>query len=201
MKHEELGHCIVQYEKAFKPDNFIELLENECRRDWGYLNWYQTKTGIEGNQVVTQHRTSLGCEMSPLMLDKSQIAIDRIKPLAEMWMTIREKLEPVIWHYRNMYSVHLEQDEGFRVLKYGRGAEYKGHVDHHPNNKRVLSIIGFLNEDFSGGEIEFPLLNLTVKPKAGSVLLFPSNFPYFHSVNPTGTNDETVRYSFVSWFS
>lgn len=200
MKHEQLGTCIVQYDRVFKTENFITLLEEECKRDWGYLNWYQTRTGSNENQLVTDYRSSLGCELSPLQLDKELMTVERMKPLADSWLNIRENLEQAIWNYRTMYSLNLQRDEGFRVLKYGRGAEYKGHIDHHPDNKRVLSIIGFLNDDFTGGEVVFPLIGVTVKPKAGSIILFPSNFPYYHHVNPTGAGDETVRYSFVSWF-
>ena len=200
MKHVELGPCIIQYENLFSTGDFIELLESECKQDWGYLNWYQTTIGSNAKQTVTNHRSSLGCELAPLQVDKDLINVDRIKPLAEKWMSIRSKLEDAIWHYRNTYSLSMERDEGFRVLKYGRGAEYKGHVDHAPENARILSLVGFLNDGFSGGELVFPLFDVTVKPKAGSIVLFPSNFPYYHYANPVGVNDDTIKYSLVTWF-
>jgi len=200
MKHVEVGPCIIQYENLFSPGDFIPLLEDECKRDWGYLNWYQTTVGSNSSQTVTNYRSSLGCELAPLQIEKDSMSVERLKPLADKWLSIREKIETAIWHYRNMYSLNMERDEGFRVLKYGRGAEYKGHVDHHPDNARILSLVGFLNDDFSGGELVFPLFDVTVKPKAGSIVLFPSNFPYYHYANAAGAEDETIKYSFVTWF-
>lgn len=99
-----------------------------------------------------------------------------------------------------MFNVDLSGNEGYRVLKYGRGAEYRGHIDHGPDNSRVLSIVAFMNDDFSGGELVFPIVNATIKPKKGSVVMFPSNFPYFHYASPVGLNDLSNKYSLVTWF-
>jgi predicted 2-oxoglutarate/Fe(II)-dependent dioxygenase YbiX len=44
-----------------------------------------------------------------------------------------------------------------------------------------VSAVVYLNDDYDGGEIEFPRHNLTLKPKAGDIILFPSNFVYEHA--------------------
>lgn len=50
----------------------------------------------------------------------------------------------------------------------------------------------YINDDYSGGEICFPLQGLTYKPKAGTAVFFPANRWYMHSVS---TVQEGTRYT------
>ena len=200
MKPIDLGNCVYLYENTFTPGNFIELLEEECKNDWGYLSWFRTLVGSGDNLRADNYRSSLGCELSPLNVPESEVSVDRLLPVRSAWDKIRTDTDKAVWHYRNEHVLNLTKDEGYRVLKYGRGAEYRGHVDHHPSNQRVLSVLGYLNDGYAGGELVFPLLDITVKPKAGAVLLFPSNFPYYHYANSVGDVSDEIKYSFVSWF-
>jgi len=59
----------------------------------------------------------------------------------------------------------------------------------------VLSIVGLLNDNFTGGEfIMFDSYKINMK--AGDILIFPSSFTYPHKVNHITSG---TRYSFVSW--
>jgi hypothetical protein len=196
----ELATCIYVYENAFKPANCIELLEQECKQEWGYVQWFRSQTGDDNTATVSSYRSSLGCELSPLFTNVQDIQVERVKPLAGLVQGISEQLENSVWHYRNSFNIDVTENEGYRILKYGSGAEYRGHVDHHQDNGRVFSLVGFMNDVEDGGELTFPLLDVTVKPKAGSVVFFPSNFPYFHYANPVGENSQEIKYSIVSWF-
>lgn len=202
MEQTELAPCITVFERAFKPQNFVELLEDECRQQWGYVSWYLTYVGSEGEQRQNvSYRSSLACELGTLGMPVEEIAEPRIIPLAKLWHSIHSDLQTCVWSYRNAYNLEVKEDEGFALLKYSKGAEYRGHVDHAPQNQRVFSIVAFVNDDFEGGELEFPLFDVSVKPKAGSAVLFPSNFPYFHFARPVGTaNNTDTKYSLVTWF-
>jgi len=39
-----------------------------------------------------------------------------------------------------------------------------------------ITSLSYLTDDYSGGEISFPEFDLTIKPKAGDMLLFPSRY-------------------------
>lgn len=39
-----------------------------------------------------------------------------------------------------------------------------------------ITSLSYLTDDYLGGEIDFPEFNLTIKPKAGDMLLFPSRY-------------------------
>jgi hypothetical protein len=202
MDTKELAPCITVFENAFKPGNFLELLEAECQQQWGYVSWYLTYVGNPGKQQQrADYRSSLACELAPLSMDTSQISEPRLVPLAESWQRIHEDLQSVIWSYRNTYDIDVKEDEGFALLKYSKGAEYRGHVDHAPQNQRVFSIVAFVNDNFDGGELNFPIFDVSVTPKAGSAVCFPSNFPYFHYASPVGSaNTNDTKYSLVTWF-
>ena len=195
MKFKEHAVGICQYDNIFDAENFIELLEEECSQDWGYVRWEKSATG-EGQ--ISNTRTSMGCELMPL--SSNEISIERVMPLASEWQKIWEKIDPIIWDYRHVFELDLEMDEGYRVLKYGGGAEYHAHHDHFRNNARSLSLVAFLNDNFTGGNLVFPRFNVNIQPRAGSVIMFPSNYPYLHIAEPVGEKDNTVKYSLVTWF-
>ena len=195
MKFIQHAPCIAQYDNVFDASTFIDLLEQECSHQWGYLNWERSTVGTG---EISDMRTSFGCELSPIGSD--DIQIERVKPLAKEWRDLWSKIDPIVWDYRNHFELDLEADEGSRVLKYGGGAEYKAHHDHFNTNNRVLSLVAFLNDDYTGGRLTFPKFNSSIQPKAGTVILFPSNFPYTHIAEPVGKNDKTIKYSLVTWF-
>ena len=201
MKPQELGTCIYLYDNAFKPSNIISLIEEEASQSWGYIQWHRSPTGSNNNTKVDSYRSSLSCAVEPLLTDEEHIAIPRLLPLCREMTKIVLDLEKYIWHYRNSFNIMVTKNEGYQILKYGDGAEYRGHADHAADNSRAFSLVAFLNDVESGGELNFPLFNVSVKPKAGSVVLFPSNFPYFHYANPVGEGSQEVKYSMVSWFS
>lgn len=86
--------------------------------------------------------------------------------------------------------------EGFNLLRYQGGEEYKAHYDGPTSSHRALSPILYLNDDYTGGELEFVNFDLKIKPKAGSMYIFPSNYPYAHIAHPVETG---TKYAIVTW--
>jgi prolyl 4-hydroxylase len=78
-----------------------------------------------------------------------------------------------------------EHAEGLGVLHYRPGETYLPHYDFIPETpenapqlavrgQRVHTLLVYLNDDFEGGETEFPRLGLRLRPPAGSAVSFPS---------------------------
>lgn len=86
------------------------------------------------------------------------------------------------------FSIHL--------LRYEVGGFLPAHQDHGISS-RILSTVSYLNDDYEGGEIEFPNSNIKIKPPAGSIIFFPSNFLYVHEVHPIIKGS---RYSLPHWY-
>ena len=75
------------------------------------------------------------------------------------------------------------------------------HIDNprHGEGFIQFSSIIYLNEDFDGGEIEFPNQKFKYKAKSGSAVIFPSaGTEYLHKVNKINSG---IRYTIAMWHS
>jgi hypothetical protein len=98
--------------------------------------------------------------------------------------------------YKNIYQADVKTHESYSILKYGIGQNFVNHVDDHFAGPRRISHVHYLNEDYEGGEIEFPRFGIVYKPKANQSIFFPSGYVYNHSVRPVISG---TRYAVVSW--
>jgi predicted 2-oxoglutarate/Fe(II)-dependent dioxygenase YbiX len=109
-------------------------------------------------------------------------------------------------HLKPIYNSTLKTIEGPQFLRYDVGDHYDKHNDSESYEqgklKRVvnrdISILLYLNDDYEGGQIEFNQIQLTLRPKTGMLLAFPSYIEFEHKVHPV-TNG--TRYSLVSWIN
>jgi prolyl 4-hydroxylase len=73
-------------------------------------------------------------------------------------------------------SVH--QGEPLYILRYRPGQQYRPHLDWlPPPNRRVKTALIYLNNDYQGGETEFPKVGLKVRGQMGDALVFTSALP------------------------
>ena len=68
------------------------------------------------------------------------------------------------------------------------------HTDE-PHNGVLTGIVMYINDNYLGGELNYPEYNLTYKPKARSLACHPSN--YLHEVNQINGNERYVITAFV----
>ena len=93
-------------------------------------------------------------------------------------------------------TLKIDNDEGYSLNRYEAGQEYKEHSDDGPEVHRVVSLILYLNNDYEGGELHFRRQNVTIKPEAGDLLLFPSCYTHPHQALPVKSG---IKYSIVTW--
>lgn len=91
----------------------------------------------------------------------------------------------------------INNDEGFQILKYEKGEYYRPHLDASSENKRVLSLIIYLNSDYDGGETSFLRQKIKVKGNTGDILIFPSNYCFPHTAEEVKSG---IKYTMVTWF-
>lgn len=104
------------------------------------------------------------------------------------------------------YDVRFEWFERPQILRYPPGGLYNRHADSEHWVKetqswvraqdRDYSILLYLNEEFSGGEIAFVDFDFKLKPKRGMLVAFPADHRYQHAALPTTSG---TRYVIVSW--
>ena len=92
--------------------------------------------------------------------------------------------------------------EEFRIKRYNSetGEQFDTHVDacNLESSKRYLSMLFYLNDDFTGGETLF-LPDREVKPKKGSVLVFPPTWQYPHAGLPLITGTKYIMSTYMNF--
>lgn len=120
--------------------------------------------------------------------------------------SVRRLLDEKLFHcagkaiekYNEMCKeARIEEDSGYELLRYKEGQYYKEHTDSFKLRPRAISCSFALNDDYEGGEWGFFENKIKIKPKKGSVVMFPSNFMYPHEIN---TVTKGTRYSIITWF-
>ena len=109
-------------------------------------------------------------------------------------------------HVVPRYNCKFKSYEPVQFLGYPPGGHYKGHNDGENFNPKTrkwerlmdrdVSFLFYLNDQYGGGELEFTDLGLTIKPKKGMMIAFPSYKEFAHMVHPVTWGH---RYTLVSW--
>jgi hypothetical protein len=106
----------------------------------------------------------------------------------EIFNFIKENILKCLDHYANETGNSFGWiPDHYRIQKYNLNAYMGPHTDstdktaiHSP----TISAVMYLNDNYNGGELVFPKQNITIKPSAGSVIVFPSYPPYYHDPQP-----------------
>jgi len=113
----------------------------------------------------------------------------------------------IIFQYLPNYNVIFSHNRArvcnqVDLLKYRPGGKYDIHVDYDLEAPRSMSCIINLNENYEGGDVVFydPTDSKKeikrVRCKKGTIIFFPSNYLFPHSIEPI---TKGTRYSLVSW--
>ena len=132
--------------------------------------------------------------------------IDNNDPYRDELLAIADSLYgslDKVWdHYSNeLYPwagrVVKSEEPGDGVLRYEQDG---GHLPAHQDlgvSSRMVSTVSYLNDNYSGGEIEFQHSGVKIKPEAGSIVIFPSNYLCVHEVMPVTSG---TRYAMPHWY-
>jgi len=115
------------------------------------------------------------------------------KTLSNMFL---EYFKPVENDYLAYHNVPMTTHDSYSILRYSVGQKFINHIDDHEKFLRRVSIVYYANDNYSGGEINFPRFGISYKPKANEMIIFPSVYVYNHSVSEI---TEGTRYAVVSW--
>lgn len=188
----ELANGIYVYKNAFKnPQLIIDKLENTLGNSDIY-KWQEAKVGYKKKN--TDYRDCFDFKINKIE-NKSIIKNTDRLALEDIWQESYHAQLPAVEHYSSLYNIQLNYWESFNFIKYSENQHFKEHSDHGYSYVCVLSSVGYLNDNYEGGELFFPKFNLTVKPEAGDLYLFPSNFIYSHQALPVKSG---TKYSIVT---
>jgi hypothetical protein len=77
------------------------------------------------------------------------------------------------------------------------GVDLMSHTDNHTDPSISYATIVYINDDYNDGELFFKNLDISLKPKPKTLLIFPGNEKYEHGVKTV--SDGPIRYVIVGF--
>jgi hypothetical protein len=175
-----------------KSLNIIERLEDVLLDPANRYNFSEALVGYGVKMPEYRDCYDFKYKKTDLQYDKSEAA----EKLTSLWEDTHHRQLQAVKHYTKMYNIgELRYWEATNFVKYGPGQHFQEHHDHGYSYNCVVSLVGFPNEDYEGGELAFSIQGVTIKPKAGDLYVFPSNYMYPHRAMPVQSG---TKYSMVT---
>ena len=201
---ERFKNCCGRLSDQREPPHGLRIIPSfVSREECG--QWIQTfeQQQREYVQVVDHTRSTPGNTV--LRRDDARVTerVDAGPLKKQVYATIQNAVQDTI---SKSVGRSFQWFIGPQVLRYSPGGHYALHTDsdhwsaaHKAWVKgldRDISLLLYLNDEFTGGELSFPLFNYTYRPTPGDLLFFPSDFRYQHQAHPVKSG---IRYVVVSW--
>ena len=114
---------------------------------------------------------------------------------SEIFSLVNSYIDSIHREINTVFSIDVHKETDYSVVVYSEGEYLHPHFDamtdkYHENRtpngheSRDISSVLYLNDDYLGGVLGFPFLNLSIKPPAGCLVIFPSSEKYTHLVDP-----------------
>jgi hypothetical protein len=200
---EYLYHGIVVYRNVFNNLDLVNRLETALASSDSKYKWNQAQTGYANTDLKYRDAHDFKIKVNSdesLMLQMDYVEKKNQKEaeiaLKSIYEDSKKAQEGPVEEYRRVFGLApLNYWEAFNFVRYGKDQHFQVHSDHGYSYICVLSSVGYINDDYEGGELHFDKLGLTFKPKAGDLYLFPSSYIYSHSANPVTSG---TKYSIVT---
>lgn len=185
-----IAGCIEIFENAWpNPEQTIKMVEDRTRDPDRDTRWEKATTfggGQFQNIRTNKHLdiTHYGKLYNDEVFQNIHNQFYALLLATTIGYSNRMGIDEPLWH------------EDYNLLKYSDNQSYGKHYDGMTSTGRAVSAICYLNNDYEGGELEFPHFGIKIKPEPGMLILFPSNYAYAHIAHPiiSGT-----KYAIVTW--
>ena len=184
MQIESLENNILYFTEIFtSPDQIINSLEslNEfSTEDSPISKWKEWKSSNSDVIYGVLKTSSFSKSFARNIYEEEQILIS---------IYINKVINDCAAKYKEITGIDPDfLPDHYTINKYLPGVYMGPHVDYEGEGRTTLipsvSMVLYLNDNYEGGEIAFPKQNILIKPKAGSLIIFPSNKPYYHDPKP-----------------
>jgi len=113
--------------------------------------------------------------------------IDHLSPnrkddsYAEIYWEIFNAITSASEDYARNHNIEIGRLAPLSISKYKAGASMGKHTDSNGSDgPQTISVVCYLNDNYEGGQIRFADQGIEIKPRAGSIVIFPSKPPFFH---------------------
>jgi len=189
---DEIGTGIYVYHNAFTPEmDIVNRVEASLAIPGTRFAW-QT-AGLNFGHTDEAHRK---CKDFKVREDTLGQRDEYSEDLFKLHKEIMDSVKTCISHYcPNNFLSGINYYECINIVRYGSGEYFKVHTDDGEPYRCTTSLVGYPNDNYTGGELTFPKFNLSYKPKAGDLVIFPSSYVYAHASEPV--TDDGIKYSLV----
>jgi len=183
-------HGVILRHGVLDDQDCRDILEmpGQKEKDWLTVSRQDPATG-QTESVRDERRVT-----QSVVLEELQTEIDAV--VARVWQT---------W-VQPAYQCDIEWFEHSTLLCYGTHGFYGSHFDAEVFvearnawqrvRDRDLSMLLYVNDDYQGGYLNFMNFNYRYRPRAGDMLVFPSDHRYLHQAEKVSAGN---RYAVVSW--
>lgn len=176
--------------KSLDIVNRLESVLGNSKSD--LFKWSQATVGY--NQEMKDYRDCVDLKIGPYHWDYITPEFEEVKKCYE---DVESSIRYCVNHYESMYNFKMDYMEAINFVRYSPGQHFSVHADHGFSYSCTLSSIAYINDDYEGGELWFPYLDIEFKPEAGDIVLFPSTYIYAHAAKKVLKG---YKYSAVTMF-
>lgn len=191
---EEICSGVWRYSEVIKPEmKVIESIETFLKSS----NQHQWAEALVGHGIkMPNYRDCYDFKYKTDMSIPFDKKSNEFVELDIMYNKTKHSQLQAIKHYCLMYNIsELKYWEATNFVKYENNQHFEYHSDHGFSYNCTLSMVSYPNDNYEGGELEFKIQGIKIKPKAGDTYLFPSNYMYPHRSCPV---TKGVKYSMVT---
>ena len=189
----DLGNGILVYHDVIGSDvDVINRLENVLSDKNNNYDFAEAMVGY--GMKIPEYRDCFDFKYkkTDIEWDTSEAG----QKLVSLWEDVYFRQLQAVKDYSRRFNIHeLRYWEALNFVKYGPGQHFQEHTDHGYSYNCVVSTVSYVNDDYEGGEIYFRLQGLKIKPRAGDLFIFPSNYMYPHQSLPVISG---TKYSIVT---
>lgn len=166
-------------------DSFLKLIDTTEEKEWHkmYLDGLKPfclekfgRDDVENLVAEGKYEITVGWEDKNLRINEYPFAA-----------AISERLDALV----NKADSTLQLN-GFSMQRMQSGVQLKAHTDQHTDPSIRYASIIYINDDYNGGEVTFVNKGLSLKPKPGTLLIFPGTEEFEHGVEYV--QDGPIRY-------
>jgi hypothetical protein len=185
----EIADQIFLIEDFLSEEDRLQLLklcEDATQEDWGdaYLdnmkNFCEAKFGRRDvENLVAEGKLELTTNWN-----------DKILIIGGLEVT-RKINSSIVNLFSGIDGIGSQSSVGIIQRQY-EGVALTEHVDNHTDPSLVYALVAYVNDNYNGGEVFFSKFGISIKPKAGTLLAFPTTEQWTHGV--TEVEAGPVRY-------
>jgi hypothetical protein len=192
-------------------ENFIGIYEDvldglECQHMIDYFEIINQQ-----NMVISQEQYT----SAPAHLTRKDDTVFMLYPNVVAFPATLPILEPFVNKFWKIYSEQYANEftvlrstvkHGFHMLRLQKTPIGGGfHTWHYENfnletSSRLVTFQLYLNDVDDGGETEFLYFHKRYKPKAGTLLIWPSTYSHTHRGNPPLSNSKYIITGWLTFF-